>query len=48
MGVLSWKMKKFWDETCNDLWGKIDGKVGCAFSSREDGAVELRLPASRS
>lgn len=33
MGVLSWKMKRFWDETAADLWGKIDGKVGCAFSS---------------
>ncbi|RMD46143.1 MAG: flavodoxin family protein [Aquificota bacterium] len=32
MGVLSWKMKKFWDEML-DLWGKIDGKIGCAFSS---------------
>ncbi len=34
MGIVSWKMKKFWDETCNDLWGKIDGKIGCAFSSQ--------------
>ncbi|HKB85847.1 MAG TPA: flavodoxin domain-containing protein [Ignavibacteriaceae bacterium] len=34
MGIISWKMKKFWDETCNDLWGKIDGKIGCAFSSQ--------------
>jgi NAD(P)H dehydrogenase (quinone) len=33
MGLLSWKMKKFWDDECNDLWGKIDGKIGCAFSS---------------
>ncbi len=33
MGVLSWKMKKFWDEAMNDLWGKIDGRIGCAFSS---------------
>jgi NAD(P)H dehydrogenase (quinone) len=33
MGVLSWKMKRFWDETAVDLWGKIDGKIGCAFSS---------------
>ena len=32
LGVLSWKMKKFWDEMV-DLWGKIDGKIGCAFSS---------------
>lgn len=34
MGILSWKMKKFWDESCNELWGKIDGKIGCAFSSQ--------------
>jgi NAD(P)H dehydrogenase (quinone) len=33
MGVLSWKMKRFWDEIGKELWGKIDGKVGCAFSS---------------
>ena len=33
MGVLSWKMKQFWDQNVNDLWGKIDGKIGCAFSS---------------
>lgn len=33
MGVLSWKMKRFWDEPMSDLWGKIDGKIGCAFSS---------------
>jgi NAD(P)H dehydrogenase (quinone) len=33
MGVLSWKMKRFWDELENDLWGKVDGKIGCAFSS---------------
>ena len=33
MGVLSWKMKKFWDDKVENLWGRIDGKVGCAFSS---------------
>lgn len=33
MGILSWKMKRFWDETMNDSWMKIDGKIGCAFSS---------------
>ena len=31
MGILSWKMKKFWDEQQEELWGKIDGKIGCAF-----------------
>ncbi|MCF7885902.1 MAG: flavodoxin family protein [Candidatus Marinimicrobia bacterium] len=33
MGIVSWKMKKFWDELGDELWGKIDGKIGCAFSS---------------
>lgn len=33
MGVLSWKMKRFWDETLGAHWMKIDGKIGCAFSS---------------
>ncbi len=31
-GGLSWKLKKFFDEsTC--VWGKVEDKVGCAFSS---------------
>lgn len=33
MGVLSWKMKRFWDETMAEHWMKIDGKIGCAFST---------------
>ena len=33
MGILSWKMKKFWDETMGEHWMKLDGKIGCAFSS---------------
>jgi NAD(P)H dehydrogenase (quinone) len=33
MGLLSWKMKRFWDETMAPLWMKVDGKIGCAFSS---------------
>lgn len=33
MGVLSWKMKRFWDEAMIDHWMKIDGKIACAFSS---------------
>src|SRR5882672_2263585 len=33
MGVLSWKMKRFWDETMNEHWMNIDGKIACAFSS---------------
>lgn len=33
MGILSWKMKRFWDETMGPHWMKLDGKIGCAFSS---------------
>jgi NAD(P)H dehydrogenase (quinone) len=33
MGLLSWKMKRFWDETAEPLWMKVDGKIACAFSS---------------
>lgn len=33
MGVLSWKMKKFWDEVMSDHWMEIDGKIATAFSS---------------
>jgi NAD(P)H dehydrogenase (quinone) len=33
MGILSWKMKRFWDETMGDHWMKLDGKIACAFSS---------------
>jgi NAD(P)H dehydrogenase (quinone) len=33
MGLMSWKMKRFWDETMLEKWMKIDGKIGCAFSS---------------
>ncbi len=33
MGVLSWKMKRFWDETMGPHWMKVDGKIACAFSS---------------
>jgi NAD(P)H dehydrogenase (quinone) len=33
MGVISWKMKQFWDEELAPHWMKIDGKIGCAFSS---------------
>ncbi len=29
MGILSWKMKRFWDEAMFNHWGK----VACAFSS---------------
>jgi NAD(P)H dehydrogenase (quinone) len=33
MGLLSWKMKRFWDETMGPAWMKVDGKIACAFSS---------------
>lgn len=33
MGLLSWKMKRFWDETMAPSWMKVDGKIACAFSS---------------
>ncbi|MBX9677364.1 MAG: flavodoxin domain-containing protein [Gemmataceae bacterium] len=33
MGVLSWKMKRFWDDAMRPHWMKVDGKIGCAFSS---------------
>ncbi|HWB09159.1 MAG TPA: flavodoxin family protein [Pirellulales bacterium] len=33
MGILSWKMKRFWDETMMPHWMKVDGKIACAFSS---------------
>lgn len=33
MGVLSWKMKRFWDEVMGPHWMKVDGKIACAFSS---------------
>ncbi|MFT5526641.1 MAG: NAD(P)H dehydrogenase (quinone) [Pirellulaceae bacterium] len=33
MGLLSWKMKRFWDETMAGQWMKVDGKIACAFSS---------------
>ncbi len=33
MGLLSWKMKRFWDETVAPQWMSVDGKIACAFSS---------------
>jgi len=33
MGLLSWRMKRFWDETMGPHWMEIDGKIACAFSS---------------
>src|SRR5215470_1858034 len=33
MGLMSWKMKRFWDDVMGPHWMKVDGKIGCAFSS---------------
>jgi len=33
MGLISWRMKRFWDEEMFDQWMKVDGKIACAFSS---------------
>lgn len=33
MGLLSWPMKRFWDEVMGEHWMKLDGRIGCAFSS---------------
>ncbi|MEQ1851910.1 MAG: flavodoxin family protein [Chthoniobacteraceae bacterium] len=33
MGILSWKMKRFWDEAMMPHWMEVDGKIACAFSS---------------
>lgn len=33
MGILSWRMKRFWDETMGSHWMAVDGKIACAFSS---------------
>lgn len=33
LASVPWKVKRFWDEMVDEAWGKIDGKIGCAFSS---------------
>jgi NAD(P)H dehydrogenase (quinone) len=33
LGQMSWRMKRWWDELSFEVWGKLDGKIGCAFSS---------------
>ncbi len=33
LGVMSWKMKRFWDDVMCDHWMKLDGKIACAFAS---------------
>jgi NAD(P)H dehydrogenase (quinone) len=33
LGLISWRMKRFWDEVSDEIWGKVDGKIACSFSS---------------
>jgi NAD(P)H dehydrogenase (quinone) len=33
MGTIAWQMKRWWDVTAQPLWQKVDGKIGCAFTS---------------
>lgn len=33
LGILSWKMKRFWDEVMCEHWMTLDGKIACVFSS---------------
>ena len=50
MGLLSWKMKRFWDEPMAPHWMKVDGKIACAFSSSGGwgGGTELACQSSPS
>ncbi|HPP16174.1 MAG TPA: NAD(P)H-dependent oxidoreductase [Dictyoglomaceae bacterium] len=32
-GTLTWKLKKFFDESIDVAWGKVKGKIGAAFST---------------
>lgn len=49
MGVLSWKMKQFWDVEMMNHWMKLDGRIGCAFSSAGawGGGMELACQSLR-
>ena len=33
MGSIAWEMKRWWDVEARPLWPKVEGKLGCAFSS---------------
>lgn len=33
MGTIAWEMKRWWDVTAQPLWPKVEGKIGCAFTS---------------
>jgi NAD(P)H dehydrogenase (quinone) len=43
VGLVSTAMKSFWDRVCPEVWGKIDGRIGCAFASAggRGGGAEL-------
>lgn len=47
LGTIGWEMKRWWDEVAVPLWPKIDGKLGCAFSSNggHAGGAELTCMA---
>ena len=34
MGTVAWEMKRFWDEVIVDDWSKLDGRIGCTFSTQ--------------
>jgi NAD(P)H dehydrogenase (quinone) len=34
VGTVSWRMKKYWDDISHKVWGQMDGKLGCAFSTQ--------------
>src|SRR5580704_7625673 len=46
MGTICWEMKRWWDVVAQPLWPKIEGKIGCAFSSTggQGGGGELGSP----
>ena len=33
MGTIAWEMKRWWDVAVQPLWPKVEGKIGCAFTS---------------
>ncbi len=47
MGVLSWKMKRFWDEEMIDSWMKVDGKIAVPLAVREGGVAVWSWRANR-
>lgn len=48
MGVLSWQMKKFWDETMFSHWGKWTARWRARSRRPAGGAAGRKSPASRS